>query len=50
MYPGKKEFTEICSDIYPTYVVGNYKLKKICFFITMAHNSIFTEIRLNTGF
>jgi len=30
LYPDKTEFTQICSEKYPTYVVGNYKSKKIC--------------------
>ncbi len=50
LYPDKKEFTEICSEKYPSYVVGNYKLKKNCFFITQPHNTIFLKIRMNTGF
>ncbi|WP_443115051.1 hypothetical protein [Herbaspirillum seropedicae] len=49
LYPHCREFTKICSEKYPTYVVGNYKSKKICFFITMAHNSISSENRIDTG-
>lgn len=44
------EFTQICSEKYPTYVVGNYKSKKICFFITGTHNTDFEKNRINTGF
>jgi len=50
LYPDKTEFTQICSEKYPTYVVGNYKSKKICFFITMAYNSHSLINRINTGF
>ncbi|WP_156425880.1 hypothetical protein [Herbaspirillum rubrisubalbicans] len=50
LYPDKTEFTQICSGKYPTYVVGNYKSKEICFFITMAYNSNFPKNRFNTGF
>jgi hypothetical protein len=43
LYPDKTEFTQICSGKYPTYVVGNYKSKKFCFFITETHNSNFEK-------
>ncbi|MCI1004265.1 hypothetical protein [Herbaspirillum sp. C7C8] len=50
LYPDKTEFTQICSEKYPSYVVGNYKSKKFCFFITVPHNSNSRTIRMNTGF
>lgn len=50
LYPDQTEITKICSEKYPTYVVGNYKSKKICFFITETHNIDFGKNRINTGF
>jgi hypothetical protein len=49
LYPDKKEFNEICSEIYPTYVVSNYKSKKFCCFITVTHNTILPRNRDDTG-